>query len=114
MCGGLFHIPYFHSQGTVSYTHLAGWAGEAALSFFGASITMGPHLWLLYKLLALYLLVPFYRLMLAKMPERMEKLLFAMIAAALAIRTACTYFQFALGISLYLACLLYTSSLIFD
>ena len=80
----------------------AGWAGEAALSFFGASITMGPHLWLIYKLLALYLLVPFYRLMLAKMPERMEKLLFAMIAAALAIRTACTYFQFELGISLYL------------
>lgn len=80
----------------------AGWAGEAALSFFGASITMGPHLWLIYKLLALYLLVPFYRLMLAKMPEQMEKLLFAMIAAALAIRTACTYFQFDLGISLYL------------
>lgn len=79
-----------------------GWGGQAVLDFLGGTITMGPHLWLIYKLLALYLLVPFYRLMMAKMPERTEKLLFVLIVAALAIRTGCEYFNFDLGISLYL------------
>lgn len=79
-----------------------GWGGQAVLDFLGGTITMGPHLWLIYKLLALYLLVPFYRLMMAKMPERMEKQLFVLIVAALAIRTGCEYFNFELGISLYL------------
>lgn len=81
---------------------ILGWGGQAALDFLGGTITMGPHLWLIYKLLALYLLVPFYRLMLAKMPERTEKQLFVLIVAALAIRTGCEYFNFDLGISLYL------------
>ncbi len=79
-----------------------GWGGQAVLDLLGGTITMGPHLWLIYKLLALYLLVPFYRLMMAKMSERMEKQLFILIVAALAIRTGCEYFNFDLGISLYL------------
>lgn len=81
---------------------ILGWGGQAALDFLGGTITMGPHLWLIYKLLALYLLVPFYRLMMAKMPERMEKQLFVLIVAALALRTGCEYLNFDLGISLYL------------
>ncbi len=81
---------------------ILGWGGQAALDFLGGTITMGPHLWLIYKLLALYLLVPFYRLMMAKMPERTEKQLFVLIVAALAIRTGCEYLNFDLGISLYL------------
>lgn len=79
-----------------------GWGWQAVLDFLGGTIIMGPHLWLIYKLLALYLLVPFYRLMMAKMPERMEKQLFVLIVAALALRTGCEYFNFELGISLYL------------
>lgn len=78
------------------------WPAEAALDFIGASIMMGPHLWLIYKLLSLYLLVPFLRFMMAKMPERVEKQLFVLILAALALRTASVYFRFELGISLYL------------
>lgn len=79
-----------------------GWGWQAVLDFLGGTIIMGPHLWLIYKLLALYLLVPFYRLMMARMPERMEKQLFVLIVAALALRTGCEYFNFELGISLYL------------
>lgn len=81
---------------------ILGWGGQAALDFLGGTITMGPHLWLIYKLLALYLLVPFYRLMMEKMPERTEKQLFVLIVAALAIQTGCEYLNFDLGISLYL------------
>lgn len=79
-----------------------GWPAEAALDFIGASITMGPHLWLIYKLMSLYLLVPFLRYMMVKMPQRVEKQLFLLILAVLTLKTASVYFRFDLGFSLYL------------
>ncbi len=65
-------------------------------------IVKGPHLWMVYMLLGLYLLVVPVRYMLRAIPEQLEKYLAALILIFLAIRTLAYYRLSMFGISLFL------------
>lgn len=74
------------------------WLRQATKDILGNSIKMGPHLWLIYELMGVYLLVPFLRCMLKNMSEKMEKWMIGCILAAFFIRTYRVYLgDFAAG-----------------
>lgn len=68
----------------------------------GGTLVEAPHLWLVYVLAGLYLLVIPFRYMVRFLPEKLEKLLALTILALLAIRTASLWSGQMVGISCFL------------
>lgn len=75
------------------------WLPQAVSALFGAAVITAPHFWMIYELLGVYLLAPFFRYMVRAMGEKTEKWLFALIILSLLLRTGQLYLgrNFAVG-----------------
>ena len=79
------------------------WLAGAARSLISGQVTMGPHLWMIFQLLGIYLLVPFFRYMMKNLPERAEKMLVLLTVVFMALHTYSIYSYQAIGISIFLS-----------
>ncbi len=86
----------------ITRTGAATWIWYYLRMVTGGTLVEAPHLWLVYVLAGLYLLVIPFRYMLRKLPEKMEKLLTVTILALLAVRTASLWSGQMVGISCFL------------
>lgn len=88
-----FLVYSFFYLGIMCASQMEGiaWLKQAGTDLAGGFILMGPHLWLIYHLIAVYIIAPFFRYMLKNMPEQMEKSLAALILISLSVRTWILY-----------------------
>lgn len=67
------------------------WLPQAVSALLSGTVITAPHFWMIYELLGVYLLAPFFRLMVRGMSEKTEKWLFALIILSLFLRTGQLY-----------------------
>ncbi len=84
-----------------SETDAVTWLSSAGRALYTGNIIKGPHLWLIYVILGLYLVAVPFRYMLKSMPEQLEKAVAVMILALLSVRTASVYMGMGSGISVF-------------
>lgn len=79
------------------------WLTHAAGDLISGRVIMAPHFWMIYELLGVYLLAPFFRLMVKKMTPRTEQWLFALITLSLFIQTGEQYLNQTFAFDIFLA-----------
>lgn len=86
----------------ITRTGAGNWVWYYLRMVTGGTLVEAPHLWLVYVLAGLYLLVIPFRYMLRDLPERLEKLLFVLILVLLGVRTASFWSGQMVGVSCFL------------
>ena len=85
----------------ISKTDLFSWIRYGAQVFISGDFTKGPHLWLIYVLLGLYITVIPFRYMLRDMKEPMRKALAVLILLCLSVNTIGKITGKEIGISVF-------------
>lgn len=86
----------------ISQTDLFSWIRHSIQTFISGDFTKGPHLWLIYVLLGLYITVIPFRYMLREMKEPAKKALAVMILICLSVNTYGKISGQEIGISVFL------------
>jgi len=87
----------------ISHASAEAWITYYFKKLIGGSIPEAPHLWLVYILIALYLVVIPFRYLFKNMPEWAEKQLTLLILFLLCVNTASSYWGQPMGIQCFLS-----------
>ena len=86
----------------ISKADLFSWFRYGIQTFISGDFTKGPHLWLIYVLLGLYITVIPFRYMLREMKEPMKKALTVLILLCLSLNTIGKFTGREIGIAIFL------------
>lgn len=75
---------------------------NAARTILAGPTDIVPHFWLIYVLIGLYLVVPFFRWMFHQLPESSLKAMAVVILSGMALKTVLAFFGMGLGIGSFL------------